>query len=261
MNQVSTSEQDQPEPTPASPPRDPFARARPTDVYWIQLKPIYKGRQIAQAERLARVTVIQERAAHLELFRLKVSCDGEAKADTGNLLEVLVDHRNRRVRFGPLENVRMQPAQRGLGGYLLAQLIEWCQRSCDDYSITPIILRAEEVGSEESRLIREKLLLRAGFDLSYTNEERTAGRAQANRMSNLISSWNTEKVAAIQISDILNQLREQEQLNRKQQAQVSQLQRVIDNFKNNDLSQRFAIGCLIVFAIFQALMLLWVVLS
>ena len=80
-------------------------------------------------------------------------------------------------------------------------------------------------------------------------------------MSNLISSWNTEKVAAIQISDILNQLREQEQLNRKQQAQVSQLQRVIDNFKNNDLSQRFAIGCLIVFAIFQALMLLWVVLS
>lgn len=261
MNQPSTSEQHQTEQKPPGPPRDPFARARPTDVYWLQLKPTFKGRQLAQAERLARVTVIQERAAHLELFRLKVAGDGDAPADTGNCLEVLVDHKNRRVRFGPLENVRLQPAQRGLGGYLLAQLIEWCQRSCGDYSITPVILHAQEVSSEESRLIREKLLLRAGFDLSYANEEKTAGRAQANRVSSLISSWNSEKVAAIQVSTLLDQLREQEQLNRKQQAQLSQLQRVIDTFKNNDLSQRFAIGCLIVFAIFQALMLLWVVLS
>ncbi|WOD09606.1 hypothetical protein RPW65_11015 [Pseudomonas sp. NyZ704] len=261
MNQVTSSEQDNNEQKIVTAPRDPFARARPTDVYWIQLKPIYKGRQIAHAERLARVTLIQERAAHLELFRLRVNTDGESKTDDFNLMEVLVDHKNRRVRFGPLEHVRMQPAQRGLGGYLLAQLIEWCQRSCGDYSITPIMLHAEEVSSEESRLIREKLLLRAGFDLSYSNEERTAGRAQANRVSSLISSWNTEKVAAIQISDILNQLREQEQLNRKQQAQLSQFQRVIDNFKNNEMNQRFAIGCLIVFAIFQALMLLWVVMS
>lgn len=261
MNQVIPTEQDNIGQKPTSAPRDPFARARPTDVYWIQLKPIYKGRQIAQAERLARVMSIQERAAHLELFRLRVNIDGESKSDEGNLLEVLVDHKNRRVRFGPLEQIRIQPAQRGLGGYLLAQLIEWCQRSCGDYSITPLILHADEVSNEESRLIREKLLLRAGFDLNYINEEHTAGRAQANRVSSLISSWNNEKVAAIQVNDILNQLREQEQLNRKQLTQMSQLQRVIDNFKNNDMSQRFAIGCLIVFAIFQALMLLWVVVS
>jgi len=55
----------------------------------------------------------------------------------------------------------------------------------------------------ESRLIREKAsAARPIFDLSYTNEERTPVRAQANRMSNLISSWNYRKVAAIQISDI-----------------------------------------------------------
>lgn len=261
MNQVTSTEQQSTEQKPGTAPRDPFARARPTDVYWIQLKPIYKGRQLAHAERLARVTLIQERAAHLELLRLKVTSDGETHTDSANLLEVLVDHKNRRVRFGPLEQVRMLPAQRGLGGYLLAQLIEWCQRHCSDYSITPVLLQAEDVNSEENRLIREKLLLRAGFDLHYSNEEHSAGRAQANRVSSLISSWNTEKIAPLQISEILSQLREQEQLNRSQQAQFAQLQRLIDNFKNNDTSQRFAIGCLIVFALFQALMLLWVVIS
>lgn len=260
MNQVTKPEQDQAEQPAARPARDPFARARPTDVYWVQLKPIYKGRQLAQVERLARVTVIQERAGHLELFRLKAGVDGDAPPENGNVMEVLVDHRNRRVRFGPLEGLRLQPAQRGLGGYLLSQLIDWCQRRCGDYAITPIILHAEEVSGEESRLIREKLLRRAGFDISYNNDEQNAGRAQANRVSNLISSWNSERVAVIQISDVLSQLRDQEQLTRKQQAQLLQLQRVIDSFKNNDISQRFAIGCLIVFAIFQALMLLWVVL-
>ncbi|MFN3581649.1 MAG: hypothetical protein ACK4VV_14385, partial [Pseudomonas sp.] len=219
-----------------------------------------KGRQLAQVERLARVSVIQERAAHLELFRLQVRVEGDGAAEGANQMEVLVDHKNQRIRFGPLEDLRMQPAQRGLGGYLLAQLIEWCQRQCGDYSVTPIILHADEVGSEESRLIREKLLLRAGFDITYNNEEQTAGRAQANRVDNLISSWNTERISALQIADLLSQLREQETLTRKQMTQIAQLQRAIDNFKHNDMGQRFAIGCLIIFAIFQALMLLWVVL-
>lgn len=261
MNQVTPSAPDSTEQKPATALRDAFARARPTDIYWLQLKPIYRGRQIVHPECLARVTLVQERAAHLELMRLRVSIDGETQSDSANLLEVLVDHKNHRVRFSPLEQVRMQPAQRGVGGYLLAQLIEWCQLHCADYSITPIILSAEDVSSEENRLIREKLLLRAGFDLHYSNEEHSAGRAQANRVSSLSSSWNSEKVAPMQLSNILAQLREQEQLNRSQQAQSAQLQRVIDSINNNDISQRFAIGCLIVFALFQALMLLWVVIS
>jgi hypothetical protein len=56
-------------------------------------------------------------------------------------------------------------------------------------------------------------------------------------------------------------LREQELVNNKQSVQMAQLQRTIDQYRSNDTGQRFAIGCLIVFAVFQALMLLWIVLS
>ena len=65
----------------------------------------------------------------------------------------------------------------------------------------------------------------------------------------------------LQVTELLRQLREQETVSHKQTLQMTQLQRTIDQFQSNDTGQRFAIGCLIVFAIFQALMLLWVVLS
>ncbi|PKM05158.1 MAG: hypothetical protein CVV16_01655 [Gammaproteobacteria bacterium HGW-Gammaproteobacteria-6] len=245
----------------SQPPRDPFARARPTDVYWIQLKPLMRGQQIAQIERLGRITVIQERAGPLELFRLRLTVEGDTPPEKGNVMELLVDHRNRRVRFGPIEEVRMQPAQRGLGGFMLSRLIFWCQQHYGDYAVTPIILHAEDAPSEESRSIRERWLRRAGFDITYSNPEQNTGRAQVNRVDSLISSWNPERVAILQVPDLLHQLREQEMQVHRQNIQIINLQRSIDNFKSNDLGQRFAIGCLIVFAIFQALMLLWIVLK
>ena len=82
----------------------------------------------------------------------------------------------------------------------------------------------------------------------------------ANRVNDLIGSWNTEKIQPLQINSLLGQLREHEALNHKQTVQLNQLQNMIANYKRTDIGNRFAIGCLIVFCIFQALMLLWVVL-
>ncbi|HCB44426.1 MAG TPA: hypothetical protein DEP56_15180, partial [Pseudomonas sp.] len=84
--------------------------------------------------------------------------------------------------------------------------------------------------------------------------------AQANRVNDLIGSWNTERIQPLQINNLLAQLREHEGLTQKQSAQINQLESAIASYKRADLGNRFAIGCLIVFSIFQALMLLWVVL-
>mgnify|MGYP003639473888 FL=1 len=243
------------------PARDPFARMRVSDLYWIQLKPMYKGRQVAQPERLARVTVFLDQAAHLEVFRLKVQLDGEPAVEDANHMEVLVDHRQKRVRFAPVKGLRMQPAQRGLGGFLLAQLIEWCQRRYGEYAVAPITLDAGDVGSEEATEIRHRLLSRAGFDISEPDATTHVVHARAGQVDALFSQWNTERVGVLQVTELLRQLREQETVSHKQTLQMTQLQRTIDQFQSNDTGQRFAIGCLIVFAIFQALMLLWVVLS
>ena len=242
------------------PVRNPFANARPSDFYWIQLRPIFKGRQLAQPEVLAQVAVTHEQVASLELLRLQVRIEGETPSRNLNTLEVLVDHKHQRLRFGPPEGIQMGPPQRGLAGFLLAQLIDWCQRNCPDYAVTPIMLHSADVATEELRLIRERLLKRAGFFIHYTDEAMSQGKAQANRVSDLISSWNTELIQPLQVSELLRQLREQETANRKLQAELSTLQATLEHFKRNDLGHRFAIGCLIVFAVFQALMLLWVVL-
>lgn len=240
--------------------RDPFAHARPSEYYWIQLKPVFKGRLMLHGERLAQIAVTRERVAQLELVRLQVRIEDETVPPDTNFMEVLIDHRHQRVRFGPLSGLRLFPPQRGLAGFLLAQLIDWCQRHCGDYAVTPIVLQASEVPSEEARQMRERLLKRAGFHLTWNNDARTEGKAQANRVKDLVASWNVERVQQLHIADTLRQLREQETLNRQQQAQLTSLQATLDEYKRNDIGHRFAIGCLIVFSIFQALMLLWVVL-
>lgn len=248
------------EPVEPSPVKDPFARARPAEFYWIQLRPVFKGRLMLHAERLAQIAVTRERRGNLELLRLQVRLEDESVAADTNLMEVLVDHNHQRIRFGPLQGLRMFPAQRGLAGFLLAQLIDWCQRHYGDYAVTPITLHASSVPSDESRQIRERILNRAGFHLTYTDDGKTEGKAQANRANDLISSWNTERVQILHIGDTLRNLREQEAVNREQQMRLTSLQATLDEYKRNDLGHRFAIGCLIAFSIFQALMLLWVVL-
>ena len=110
--------------TDARPPRDPFARARPTEFHWILLKPVFVLRKMLQPEVLAQVAATRERIGNLELYRLHVRVDNEPVLEDANRLEVLVDHGRQRVRFGPATGVRMTPARRGMAGYLLAQLID-----------------------------------------------------------------------------------------------------------------------------------------
>ena len=246
-------------PDPA-PPRDPFAHARPSEYYWVQLKPVYKGRLMLHGERLAQVAVTHERAASLELLRLELRIDDESVPPGTNYLELLVDHKHQRVRFGPLSGVRIFPQKRGVAGFLLAQLIDWVQRKYADYAVTPITLHSSDVADDEARQMRERLLKRAGFHQTYNDEARTRGKAQSNRVGDLVASWNVELIQRLHVSELLQQLREQEVQNRQKQAQLTTLQARLDEYKRNDLGHRFAIGCLIVFSIFQALMLLWVVL-
>ena len=242
----------------SAPPRDPFAYAHPSEYYWIQLKPVYKGRLMLHGERLVQVAVTHEQVASLELLRLEIRTDEDSAATGTNYLELLVDHKHQRVRFGPLQGVHIFPAKRGVAGFLLAQLIDWAQRKYAEYRVTPIILHP--LPDDETLQLRERLLKRAGFHRTYDNEARTQGKAQANRVGDLVASWNIERVQRLHVGEMLQQLRDQELQNRQQLAQLTTLQARLEEYKRNDLGHRFAIGCLIIFSVFQALMRLWVVL-
>ncbi len=240
------------------PRRHPFARLRLLDVQWVLLKPVFKGRQMVQPERLARVTASHERVAMLELYRLEAKVDGEQTPDRGNQLEVMVDHRNRRVRFGPTDELLISPPGRGLGGFMLSQLIDWLQVQCPYYLVTPLPLVDKDL-TDQARQARDRLLQRAGFELHYPDRATGLGRAQIADVAALIPGWNTDRLQPCQVSDLLAQLREQESLLLRQQAQTNTLRATLESYQRTDAGHRFAIGCLLVFSLFQALLLFWVV--
>ncbi|SDS13329.1 hypothetical protein SAMN05216421_0965 [Halopseudomonas xinjiangensis] len=239
-----------------APPRNPFARAQPTEQFWVLLRPMYKARQLIHSERLVQILVTNQRAGKLELLRLEIKADGEAGAAGGNRMELLVDHGNLRLRF-TTEGIQIAPARRGLGGFMLARLIDWCHRTCPEYVVTPLLLQNDAALSSEVVEARDKLLRRAGFDIQALDDGRA--RAQVRRVGDLISTWDTQRVEPIDVGELLRRLREQETENLKLQSQTTTLRAQIDQLRRSDLGSRFAIGCLVTLAIFQALLLLWVV--
>ena len=216
---------------------------------------MYKARQLIHAERLVRIAVTNQRVGRLELLRLEARADGETPAADSNRVEVLVDHETRRLRFGPTA-AQMTPSRRGLGGFLFARLVDWCHRHCADYVVTPIMLPPGDTA--EASEAPDKLLRRAGFDVQLLDDGRR--RAQARCGADLISSWDTQRVEPLDMAELLRRLREQEGETLKTHAQNNVLKAQLEQLRRNDLGSRFAIGCLITLAIFQALLLLWVVL-
>jgi len=124
-------------------PREPLCSGRgPTESIGFHLQtPSTRVRQIAQAERLARVTSFQKSVRRIwKAVRLKVSCDGEPKADTGQPAgSAGLIHRNRRVPFsGGLWKRTHAASQREIRRASMAQLIEWIPSAfATTYSITP----------------------------------------------------------------------------------------------------------------------------
>lgn len=239
----------------ASPPRDPFVRAQPSDYFWVVLRPVYKARQLIHPERLVRIAITNQKVGKLELLRLEAKAENESPTPDANRVELLIDHGNQRLRFGPAR-VQIAPSRRGLGGFLLAWLIDWCHRSCPDYVVTPILF--QDGGDADSREMREKLLRRAGFDIQDLDQGKL--RAQVRRAGDLISSWDKQRVEPAEIGGLLQRLREQETETLKAQANCNTLKAQIEQLRRHDIGSRFAIGCLITLAIFQAVLLLWVVL-
>lgn len=257
--QMSSSTETALSETAQRPRKNPFAHLHLLDVHWVLLKPVFKARLLTQPEKLARVTISHQRVGMLELYRVAGRLDGEPVPEQGNFLEVMVDHRNKRVRFGPTDKVSISPSGRGLCGYLLSHLIEWLQGQCPSYLVTPIHLADHDL-TDQIRQARNRLLQRAGFELHYPDPANGIGRAQVSDISGLIAGWNTERVQFCRVGDLLTELRESESQMVKQQAQVNSLRATLENYQRTDAGHRFAIGCLIIFALFQALLLLWVVL-
>ncbi len=219
--------------------------ALPTDAH-TGLRPL-RFLRLGQAE------------CHTPEFSL-LSLDAQTPQQTAgrNRLEVRVDHRSHQVCLAePL--LVTEPPNHGLGRFLLAQGIQWAIQHWPDYQLERMALPASAVPSESDRLRRDNALQSQGFQITY--EEEGLAWLDSVPVSSLNPHWNQERVQRLGLLEAAGLLEQADQLRTRQQKEVRQLGQQLDSLRHEENALRFAIGCLIVFTLFQAVLLVWMAVS
>lgn len=209
----------------------------------------------ARPLRFAQYSRIERHSQKESLLRLSVELPGQSLKKDQNRLDVWLDHQQKEMRF---ESMQIDPPNRGLGRFLLAQAIEWAQQKWSHYAVQSGDLPYRNLLSEDARLRRDHALRGQGFEVVYPDEGQVRAEYSAARVSALEPDWNPEKVQVLDELDCAamleqadTQLREQEALIRKHEERITWL-------KREDSGLRFTVTCLVAFALFQAGLLIWI---
>jgi hypothetical protein len=190
-------------------------------------------------------------------LRLTITLPGILTRKHDNVLEVWIDHRSKEVRFGPDQGLHVEPINRGLGRFLLAQGIAWAQQRCAHYTVEGGALGIKDVLSDDARLRRDHFLKAQGFDLDYADAQHMKATYSAPRVSSLRSDWNKDKVQSIELMDAAAMLEQADRNLREQDGKLLKQTQRIDSLRREDTTQRFTIACLVAFCVFQAGLFIW----
>ena len=208
--------------------------------------------------RFVRLGRVERHDKEQSLLRLNVELPGQRLRREQNVLEVWVDHRSREVRFGPEQGLRIEPINRGLGRFLLAQGIAWARQRWGSYTVEGGALAAKDVLSEDTRQLRDHFLRIQGFDVAYQDPAQVKGSYGASRVSVLNPEWNQERVQILDLLDCGAMLQQADHNLHEQQVKLNKLERRVEVFKREDSGLRFTIACLVALAVFQAGLLIWI---
>lgn len=240
-----------------SPPKHPWAELGAERFELLRLAPLPTERELGPRPlRFVELGQVERHSQQQSLLRLYVQVPGQPRSRRQNLLEVWADHRSKEIRFGPDSGLQLDPANRGLGRFLLARAIGWAQKRWSHYLVEGAALPSEAL-SDEQRLRRDHCLLTLGFDVHYPQERGARPSYSAPRVSALRADWNQEKVQLISLDDAAAMLEQADRNLLAQQGQIVQLQQRIGRLRREDGALRFTIVCLIAFALFQAGLLIW----
>ncbi|WMR51928.1 hypothetical protein RDM67_08200, partial [Pseudomonas aeruginosa] len=105
-------------------PPHPWAELAPEHFRLLRLAPLPTDRATgARPLRFVQLGRVERHSADQSLLRLSIQVPGLMLRKEQNLLEVWADHRNKEVRFGSDAGLSLEPLNRGLGRFLLAQAI------------------------------------------------------------------------------------------------------------------------------------------
>src|SRR5690606_27047285 len=185
---------------PAAPQAHPWTQLAFEHWRLLRLAPLGVDRSTgARPLRFAQLGRVERHSPTLSMLRLWVQFPEQSLRKDANLLEVWADHRSKEVRLGPDRGLQMDPINRGLGRFLLAQGIAWAQHKYADYSVEGLALHAKDALSDDARGRRDAFLKAQGFAVQYLDPAQLKGRCSAATVGDLSDHWQTEKVQLVDL--------------------------------------------------------------
>ena len=172
-----------------------------------------------------------------------------------SLLRMVIQLPAQRVRR---EQNHLEPANRGLGRFLVAQGAAWAKKKWSHYRVDGVDLANKDALNEATRLRRDHFLRIQGFDVAYADVQHLKGHVQPGKVSEVLDSWNTEKVQFVEILEAAQMLQQAEQNLAEQEVKLRHEEEKVIKFKREDSGLRFTITCLVAFTVFQAGLLIWI---
>ncbi len=213
----------------------------------------------ARPLRFAELARSERHSPSLSLLRLKVQLPAQQLHKEQNSLEIWLDHTLRTIQFGPENGLQVEPCNRGLGRFLIAQGILWAQQRCAQYKVVGDDFTAKDSFEENLRNRRDNVLEALGFAITYKDDAHIKGSYSASTLGDLRGEWNNEKLQVISLLDAGSMLQQAEQLLAEQVIKLRQKDDQLAASKRDEGALRFTISSLVIFCLFQAALLFWLI--
>lgn len=226
----------------------------------LRMAPLSTERGGARPLRYAELARCERHSPSLSLLRLTVQLPAQVLHREQNVLEIWLDHGQRTLEFGPTSGLQIEPSNRGLGRFLLAQGILWAQQRCGHYQVMGGDFSAKDSFEENQRKHRDHLLETQGLVVTRDPNTPVKGSYSAALVSSLKGDWNREKIQQVSLLDAGKMLQQADQTLAEQAIKLRQKDQQLAVNQRDDIAWRFTVSCLVVFCLFQAALLVWLML-
>ncbi|GLO14140.1 hypothetical protein PPUJ20028_27220 [Pseudomonas putida] len=192
------------------------------------------------------------------LLRLEIQLPGQKVHKEQNRLDIRVDHAERLVRIGNEHGLQLEPVNRGIGRFMLAQAVQWLQRKWSHYQVEGMTLPSKDALNEDSRLRRDHCLRGVGIEVEYEDSQHLKGRTVGMTVGQLKAAWSSERLQRVEILDAANLLQQADHQLQEKEGQLRERDERVAKYQREDGGLRFTITCLVAFAVFQAGLLIWI---
>ena len=246
---------------PATPeaPLLPWADVQPEHFKMLRLAPLQTDRSTgARPLRFVQFGYAERNNKDHSLLRLKILLPNQRVRKEQNHLDIWVDHTTHRIRISPDSGLQVEPLNRGIGRFLMAQGIQWAQKKWSHYRFDSMVLPSKDALNEDSRLRRDHCLRTQGFDVAYADAQHLKSHIEDVQAGELLDAWNNEKLQLVEILEAAQMLQQAEHSLLEQEAKLREKEERISKYQREDTGLRFTITCLVAFAVFQAGLLIWI---